>query len=904
MSLLSRFRSRTRAMLRGDAVERDLDREMAGWVDELAARYEVQGLDPREARRRALAETGGIEHVKDRVRDVRARWFFDWHRGSSLDRLRFDLSTAVRSMLSTPGPTVAAMLTLAAAVGVNLAVFGLVDRALLSPPAHVAYPGQVFTVAFHGPPNAPATVRMTTGSYVAFKAIRDQVPALAGAAAFQRTDLSVVIDGEQRRVSALLISGTYFDVLGVRPMFGSGILPEHDDLAKATPVVAVSYAFWRSALGGDRGVLGHRVNIRGTDYAVVGVMPEGFSGHSATAVDMWVPLAAAMRGTAGWEHDAFRNVVSVVVRLASGTSVDAAEAQASSAVGRGISLSGVIGADVAATERRVAWWLTGVSILLLVIGLANTGTLLVVRAAKRRYDLIVRAALGASRPRLLAQAFLEAALLSIAATALSLATASWFDEAVRRVLFPNLVGRSGLTTSTTATAALAGVVMMAVAGVANAWQFPLLRRPGAMTSAARPGRAKSRMLTALLLVQTTLSVLLLAGAAMIGLSFHHLASQDFGMRMDGVIVAEFEAGPATGMARGEFFENALEQVAALPGVEIATLVDALPFGGFNVPPISVPGRAEPPSVDGQLPHLLAATPEFMRILDVQVVEGRTFTAADGRGAPIVIVNQTMARRVWPGESAIGKCIRIGFDPDFDPALGTGPEMPSAKVPCREIIGVVRDVRQRSLVPVDNEARLMQYFVPFAQIPRPPFMAGPLKARGILLRSRLTADELAPAIRRLIVGQRTNLPFLRVVPYTQFLDRQMRPWRLATTLLVLFSSLALAVAAIGLYAAFAHAVAERRAEMAIRLAIGARPIGIVRMVLREALVVAAIGAVAGCAAATVAGRRLESLLFETAPSNPLVLGSAAAAMLIIAFAATLLPARSASKADPNVLLRVQ
>jgi putative ABC transport system permease protein len=184
------------------------------------------------------------------------------------------------------------------------------------------------------------------------------------------------------------------------------------------------------------------------------------------------------------------------------------------------------------------------------------------------------------------------------------------------------------------------------------------------------------------------------------------------------------------------------------------------------------------------------------------------------------------------------------------------------------------------------------------------MAGPLKARGILLRSRLTADELAPAIRRLIVGQRTNLPFLRVVPYTQFLDRQMRPWRLATTLLVLFSSLALAVAAIGLYAAFAHAVAERRAEMAIRLAIGARPIGIVRMVLREALVVAAIGAVAGCAAAAVAGRWLESLLFETAPSNPLVLGSAAAAMLIIAFAATLLPARSASKADPNVLLRVQ
>jgi hypothetical protein len=267
------------------------------------------------------------------VRDVRPRWFFDWRPGTGLDRLRFDLSTAVRALLSTPGPTAAAVLTLAAAVGVNLAIFGLVDRALMSPPADVADPGHVFTVAFHGPDSVPATVRMTTGSYVAFKTIRDQVPALAGAAAFQRSDLSVVIDGDQRRASALLISGTYFDVLGVRPLFGSGILPEHDDSAKATPVVAVSYAFWRSAFGGDRGVLGRRVNIRGTDYAVVGVMPEGFSGHSATAVDVWVPLAAAMRGTPGWDEDAFRNTVSVVVRLGPDTSVAAAEAQASTAVG-------------------------------------------------------------------------------------------------------------------------------------------------------------------------------------------------------------------------------------------------------------------------------------------------------------------------------------------------------------------------------------------------------------------------------------------------------------------------------------------------------------------------------------------------------------------------------------------
>jgi putative ABC transport system permease protein len=200
---------------------------------------------------------------------------------------------------------------------------------------------------------------------------------------------------------------------------------------------------------------------------------------------------------------------------------------------------------------------------------------------------------------------------------------------------------------------------------------------------------------------------------------------------------------------------------------------------------------------------------------------------------------------------------------------------------------------------------MQYFVPMAQVPSPPFAPqSGLPVRGLMIRTDARADTLAPAIRRLIVGDRKDLPFLSVQPYMQLLDRQMRPWQLGTTLLALFSALAVAVAAVGLYAAFAHAVAERRREMAIRLAIGARPGDVTRMVLRESLVLAGAGVVCGSVAAMLAGRGVQSLLYGTTPSDPLVLASAAIVMLVVAAAATLRPARAAARADPNTLLRVQ
>jgi putative ABC transport system permease protein len=814
-----------------------------------------------------------------------------------------DILCALRALQRRPASAAVAVFILALSIGINAAMVGLVDRALLGPPAQVVEPDRLVSLAF-----VRDDARMTTTSYVVYASVRDDVPAFAGAvAAWQRSSTTVVVDGDQIQADAVLVSGTYFDVLGARAHMGRPVQRD-DDRPAADPVIVVSHAFWKSAFRGSADVLGRRVRVSGFDYTVSGVMPPGFSGHSPARVDLWVPFAAAMRGSPGWEQEPYRRVAAILARLAPGATMAAAATQAGAATNARVALDPLRGADVAPTDRRVAFWLTGVSALVLVIGLANAATLLLVRASRRRRDFAIRTALGASRARLLRQACAEAAIVALAATAVSLLLAAWFDGAIRTVLLPGVVTADGTGRGALWAAAIAGAIAAIVITVANAASIPRRLSAGGL-DAGESGFAKAAagrrltLQTGLLVLQTALSVLLLAGAGMFGRSLYNLRAQDFGIRMEGVAIVDFEPGPGSRGGTGDLFGDAVERVRLLPGVRLVTPIAAVPFNGFNVPPIAVPGRAEAPNVNGQLPFLQAATPEFFDILAIRMIEGRPLTAADERGAPVVVVNETMARSIWPGESAIGKCIRIGFDPNFDPETATGPPVPSAAVPCREVVGVAGDMRQRSLLPAGGEDRLMQYFVPFSQVPVPPFIPNPDRsAWGLMLHTDADVAALAPAIRKAIVGTRADVPFVRVRPYAQLLERQLRPWELGTVLFGLFSTLALLVGAVGLYAAFAHAVTLRRREMAIRIAIGAAPRGVTGMILREALLLAAAGILGGWIVTLIAGRWLASLLFETSRADPIVLGSAGALMLAVAAVATIIPARSASRANPAALLR--
>lgn len=822
-----------------------------------------------------------------------------------LDQLTSDASAALRSMRRMPFIVGGAIATVAIAVGLNLAVFGLIHRALLAPPAHVLDPGRVVTLGFGTPGEADARATMSSTSYVAFRVIKENVAAIKSAAAFQRSPATVLVDSDQRNANAMLVSGDYFDLLGARPLLGRVLGPGDDASGVAAPAAILTYSFWRTALREDSGIIGRRLRIAGIDYTVAGVMPRGFSGHSTTAVDVFVPFAAAMRDSPGWDREGYRNIAGVLVRLAPGQNEAAVEAQAAAVLDRAVVTKPLKGSEVAATERQVALWLSALACLVLVIGLANSAILLTVRGIRARHEQAIRAALGASRSQLRLQVLIEAILLAAGATVASLAIAAWFDDAFRLVLFPNLRADGGDGLATLVPATLAGLFAAGVAFAAGFAQIPSATEPAHLRAGTPLASPRRRGMVPLLLIQTTLAVVLLAGAGLFGASLHRLRAQDFGMDLDRVIVVDFEQTSAELPGQDAFFSEALARVAALPGVESATPIGSLPFAGHNIPPISVPGRPEAPSVFGQLPFLTAATPEFLKILGIKVTEGRGFTAADDRGAPVVLVNRTMAAAVWPGESALGKCIRVGFDPDFNPETfdpSSGPPMPSDKVACREVVGVFADVRQRSVLPEGGEDRLMQYLVPFSQVPKPPFIEDPTTIRGLLLKVRADHESAPAAIRRAVIALRGDLPYLRVRPYAELLERQMRPWTMGARLLGLFSALALSVSAIGMFAVFAHAITSRRREMAIRLAIGARPAAVRALVLREALTIAAGGVVLGLGVSVLGGRGIQSLLFGTTPADPMVLTFAGGAMLLVAALATFLPAREAARADPSVLLR--
>jgi len=818
-----------------------------------------------------------------------------------MERLRSDLGAAIRELKTGSLSVTAAVMTLAAAIGMNVAMFSLVDRALISPPRHISRPDRLFSLSFRAPGEPAGEAGMTTTSFVTYRQLRDGVPSLSEVAAWRTGPASVVVDNEQTRADTLLVSGNYFDVLGAAPRTGRGMSTA--DEANGIPSAVISDAFWRSAFRSDPEIVGSRIVADGVEYEIAAVMPRGFSGHSAASVDVWLPLSVAMRSDPGWSENPFRNVVSIFARLADLSTVAVATQQATAALNRGVTLRSVSGSTVGSTERQIAVWLSAVSLLVLAIGLANAATLLLVRSIKRRRESAIKAALGASRARLLAQVAIQAIVIAIAGTAAALLLAQWLDEALRRVLLPAISETGGVEERTLVAGVVAGVVAAVVAFGAGAWALPSSARSADFQLADQRGRFHVQ--TFLLWIQTTVCVLLLAGTGMFTRSLYRLMQQDFGMHMDHVLVVEFERGGSGPNVDGEaIFTEALSRVRALPGVQETTTFQTLPFEAHHVPPISVPGKPEDPNVGGQRPYLIAATPEFFNVLGIQMVEGRKFTASDDRGEPVVIVNQTMAHGVWPGETAIGKCIRIGFDPSFDPLTASGPPTTSA-VPCRRVIGVARDVRQRSVVPIDNEAALMQYYVSPSQTPGPPAGMGVIPhANGLVVRTAIDPTKLIDPIRRLVVNGRGRLPYVEVRPYLQSLDRQVRPWRTGLTLLGMFSVLAIGVAAIGLYAAFAHAMTQRNREMAIRIAIGASPAAVMTMILGEASRLAIAGITAGMIGAILAGRTLQSVLYGFVAADPTVLASAGVVILSVIVAAIMVPAVRASHVDPNVTLRAE
>jgi len=512
--------------------------------------------------------------------------------------------------------------------------------------------------------------------------------------------------------------------------------------------------------------------------------------------------------------------------------------------------------------------------------------------------------LGATRGRLAGQLLVESAMVAGIATGVALVLGYWLDETVRRLLFPSVIENTGMTSRVIVAAVTGGTCTLLVAVTAGILQLPA-QVSAADLLGARSMWRRSAVQKELLIVQTTLAVLLITGAGMFGQHYFSAAANDQYARLDDVVVAEFERGPRsmTESAQDDLLTSAVDRVRLLPGVAAATVFFVLPFYNVMAPPIDIPGRGEP-RVDGELPFLIESTPELFDILRIEIARGRRFTAGDDQGAPpVAIVSENMARAVWPGVSALGKCIRIGLDPAYDPRTAAGPPRPPASAPCREVVGIARDWQPPSESP-PAARRITHYYVPFAQrIALPPSMALP-RVSGLLLRQEAGVDLSAETIRRAVAGGRDDLPFLEVRPFAALQGPRLAHWLMGTKLLLLFGALALATAAVGIHAAFAHSVAQRRHEIAVRLAVGASRRDVLLLVLREGAVVAARGIISGTIVAILAGWSARSMIVGLESPGPLVIALTGSLVLVIAMLAIWVPAAAASRAEPNVLLRAE
>ena len=804
-----------------------------------------------------------------------------------LDRLTSDIVLALRGIRAAPAIPFAAVLTTSLAVAINLAMAGLIDRALLSPPAHVVHPEQVFTVGFEM--RSPAGERGvgSTASYLTYEAAQSRVPEIP-VSAWHRVSMTIDVGNRRIPVKSNGVTGTYFTMLGAHASLGRVLLPDDDRPPVGAPVAVLSHSLWRSAFASDPRVIGRQFRFGALSVEVVGVMPAGFSGHTAERVDLWLPLSTAMHDTPGWHRQARMAVVELGVRSVDGNNKESLSTQLAAATGTSIMLAPIVGADIAPEPYRIAMWLTALSLVVLAAGLANGATLFLVRNARRRREIHIRAAMGATRGRLLGQMFVESTIVAIGATVVALLLAFWFDELVRRVLFPFLVERTGFNRLVIAAAVIGGLCTLAVGLVAGALQLPRQVSSEDLAGRRRFLWRRSTIQRELLIVQATLAVVLTTGAGMFAQSYVRVASERHESRLGDVFMVTFDDGPRTIRDQDQLFAAAVDRVRKVPGIDAATVFAAIPFGrGIHRPAITVPGVGEP-HLDGQLPSLIESTPELFDILQIDTVHGRPLTAQDDRGAPVVVVSETMARAIWPGANALGKCIRFGWPSDF--------------APCREVVGVVRDWRREPRA--GDRARSMHYYVPFAQVPPliPDMVSGPA-AEGMLIRRRSDVDVPVDDIRLAVTNGRTDLPFVSVESYAALERPRLAHWVTGMQLLAIFGALALATAALGLYAAFAHSVAERRREIAVRLAVGASRQEILLMIMREGTALAGRGAINGILVATLVGWAARS--FIVGLSSPGLLASAMSLALVLggAAAATWLPARTASKADPGELLRV-
>ena len=883
MRMVRRILAIWNTLFRTQQLDRDLDDELQSAVDTLAARHVANGMDPAAARRTALAEFGGkvgLAHVRTEVREGRV--------GAGLDALRLDLRHAWRTLFTAPALAATIIVTLALGVGANTAIFSVVHAMLIEPLPYrdadrllfvwldrsdVGYP--------RGPLSWPDLEDLREGSRTC--------AAFGGIWATGTVALSGLGDPEQLR--SALVTTNFFDVLGAGPALGRTFRPE-DGAPGAAPTVLLGWDLFERRFGGDPSIVGRQIRVNDQSTTVVGVMPKEFrlllptDSSVPDRLQVWAPLSADVET---WPRGSL--FLRVIARMRPGVTLVEArediatiEERISAEVGarRAFTTVALQADDVREIRAPLLALFTGVAILLM-IACVNVAGLLIARAASRARETALRLALGASRGRLVRQSLIEGLLLTLLGAAAGL-----------------LVGHAGLrallaavpeTLSRLETSRIDGTVLAFTLGVSIVWGIVFSLAPTTELFKSDPGRVLSsgarrsasapvryRVRATLVVVQIALSLVLLVGAGLLMRTFAEIRRVDPGFRSDQQLTFRVAVPPnryATSDAVTAAMDDLQRRIAALPGAESVGAISHLPYD--DLPNWGLTYALEGPKPQGGAPFATtrAITPGLLETMGARLVDGRFFTGHDR--APVVIIDDLLAGRLWPGRSAVGQHFLIGQGE------------PTRRV---SIIGVVRHLNLRSVV----DDLIPQIYVPHRVWQRSPM--------AFVVRTDGSSPALVDDVRRAVAAFDPGLPIFDVRLLGDYVESARSIRRFTMWLAAAFAGTALGLTCIGVYGVLAYAVATRRHEFGVRRALGADTHRVIRDVLGEGIRFAIGGCAGGVGGAAIAARLLQNQLYAVEPRDPATYATAAAVILAGAVAACWIPAYRATTISPMDALRAE
>ena len=817
-----------------------------------------------------------------------------------MDSFLKDLRFGIRSLLKRPGFTAVAVITLTIGIGATTTIFSVVNGLLLRPLPGVSKPDRLADV-YATEANGSSFHTFSHPDYLYY---REQNKVFDGLMAYTGVPLNLNAGAQPERIFGIIASGNYFDVLGTRPALGRFFLPEEDQTPGTHPVVVVSYDFWRQRFASDPSLVGKAITLNGHSFSVVGVAPEGFKGTWAGLVpDVWVPLMMQSQTRPGAEQmGRGARWLDMVGRLKDGVTTTQAKA-GMSLLARQLEESYPetnrgLGADVRAASSVPGQMRSAVigfmAILMFVVGLvlliacANVGAMMLARANTRRKEVAIRLAVGAGRWHIVRQLLVESVLLFLLGGAGGVLIAVWATRLLLAFKLPADVPISldlSVDLRVLLFTLLVSLATGLIFGLAPALQASRPDLLPALKNETAGGVPRSRLRHAFVITQIAISLVLLITAGLFVRSLRNAGTIKLGFNPDGVQTASFDLRTqGYNQAQGqEFYRQLIDRVATMPGVQSASLARIVPLNGNNMMTgINVPGQEPPPGQQSHMVGLNTVDPHYFETLQMPLLSGRTFNESDKQGAPeVAIINETMARRFYPGA-------------DVSTALGQsftfGGEEPNSRV---LIVGIVKDIKYETL----GEDPRPYVYRPFQQ------SYSGLMTLHVRTAPGVSANVLAN-VRRDVAALDKDLPLLDVMPMTEQIGLSLLPLRVATTIGGTLGTVGLLLAAIGIFGIVSYSVSQRTREVGIRMALGAQKRDVLRLVMGQGLWLAFIGVAIGWALSFVLTRALGSLLYGVGSTDPLVFIGTALLLVGVAFAASYLPARRATRIDPLVALRYE